>query len=181
MTTPAACSCLHFARLYYERRHTNNHRQQDLQCGYHQPPSYQHSKQHHNILVTAMLAPYHLLMVLAQRSMTPSGCFFLITGNASVNKTFTATALTASNTTNQLVLGTTTVSAPSPAAPRTYSLPDVGANAEFAFASSISSIPLTGRTFVQYNALPTNVGSNTLYRQKSVRRQQLYLQSNCHY
>jgi hypothetical protein len=95
-----------------------------------------------------------------------SGGFFLIdgtTGNASVNKTFSSTALTATNTTNQLVLGTTTVSAPSPAAPRTYSLPDVGANAEFAFASSLSPTPLTGRTFVQYNSLPTTVGSNTLY------------------
>jgi hypothetical protein len=94
-----------------------------------------------------------------------SGGFFLIDtgGNASVNKTFAATALTASNTTNQLVLGTTTVNAPAPAAPRTYSLPDVGANAEFAFASSLSTIPMTGRTFVQYNSLPTGVGSNTLY------------------
>lgn len=55
----------------------------------------------------------------------------------------TATRATLEGTTNQLVLGvtnTTTITAPAPAAARTYTIPDAGANVEFVMAAGNQSI-----------------------------------------
>jgi len=78
-----------------------------------------------------------------------SASFVMTEGNQSINgvKTFLGTisfaSVGATATSNQLVLGTgnlVTVSAPTPAASRIYTMPDVGANADFVMTEGNQSI-----------------------------------------
>lgn len=76
--------------------------------------------------------------------VTTGANFVMTEGAQTVNgaKTFTST-ITASATTNQLVLGTTnttTISATAPAASRTYTVPDVSAAATFILATDTPAI-----------------------------------------
>ena len=70
--------------------------------------------------------------------------FIMSAGNQTIGgtKTFTS-ALTTNLTSNQLVLGTTnttTINASAPIAPRTYTLPDTGANSSFVMTDLAQSI-----------------------------------------
>ena len=74
---------------------------------------------------------------------------------------FVAQTLTA--TTNQLVLGTTTLNVPTPSAPRAYTIPDVGKDSELLLSENVQIIPTTGNAPVTFELAASISGTNTLY------------------
>ncbi len=96
-------------------------------------------------------------------------------GNLTLAGTLQGTKLTTTNTTNQLVLGTTntvTITSPAPAAPRTYTIPDFGGAATFVlaatsttqtqtlFASTTSGAPVYRA--IALTDLPTQTGTTNI-------------------
>lgn len=74
--------------------------------------------------------------------------------------------VTLKDTTNQFVLGTSntiTLNAPTPTASRIYTLPDAGMDADVLLTPSISDLPITGRTFVQWNLAAASTGLTAMY------------------
>ena len=74
---------------------------------------------------------------------------YIITGNTSTNilNAISITALTCTNTTNQIVLGTTnttTLTAPAPSASRVYTIPDFGGAATISLTSNTTTSMKTG-------------------------------------
>ena len=77
----------------------------------------------------------------------------------------TATKNTLTNTTNQLVLGTTnttTISSTAPSSSRTYTIPDAGGPANFILSTAPSSQSITNNLFV-YGTLSSSSGDGKTY------------------